>query len=128
MEARKAMAAATSSGRPARRSGVGSSILAYAGHALMENRSGLVRLACATRATGTAERDASFALVDRLRLATRRRITLGADKNYDAREHVAGLRARGVTPHIVRNSHGTKTGKRRRSSIDGATSATRATW
>jgi hypothetical protein len=34
---------------------------------------------------------------------------------------VEGLRARGVTPHIARNDHETKTGKRRRSSIDGRT-------
>lgn len=40
----------------------------------MENRSGLVRLACATRATGTAERDASLGLIDRLRQARHRGI------------------------------------------------------
>jgi transposase len=107
--------------RLARKADGQSSILAYAGHVLMENRSGLVRLACATRASGTAERDASLGLVDRLRSAARRRITLGADKNYDAAEHVGGLRQRGVTPHIARNDHVTKTGKRRRSSIDGRT-------
>lgn len=65
----------------------------------MENRSGLVRLACATRAGGTAEHDASLGLVDRLRRTLRRRITLGADKNYDARAHVEGLRAR----RVIRN-------------------------
>ena len=107
--------------RLARKSDGQSSLLAYAGHVLMENRSGLVRLACMTHATGTAERDASLALVDRLRLTVRRRITLGADKNYDARAHVAGLRTRGVTPHIARNDHRTKTGRRRCSSIDGRT-------
>jgi transposase len=107
--------------RLARKADGQSSTLAYAGHVLMENRSGLVRLACATRATGTAEREASLGLVDRLRLAARRRITLGADKNYDARAHVEGLRQRGVTPHVARNDHRTKTGKRRRSAIDGRT-------
>jgi IS5 family transposase len=104
--------------RLARKADGQSSILAYGGHVLMENRSGLVRLACATHATGTAERDASLALVDRLRLGIRGRITLGADKGYDAREHVEGLRERRVTPHIARNDHATKTGKRRRSAID----------
>ncbi|MCW8088522.1 IS5 family transposase [Sabulicella glaciei] len=104
--------------RLARKADGQSSVLAYAGHVLMENRSGLVRLACATHASGTAERDASLALVDRLRRSVRGRITLGADKGYDAREHVEGLRARGVTPHIARNDHKTKTGKRRRSAID----------
>jgi transposase len=107
--------------RLARKADGQSSILAYAGHVLMANRSGLVRLACATHASGTAERDAALALVDRLRLTVRGRITLGADKGYDTREHVDGLRARGVTPHIARNDHATKTGKRRRSSIDDRT-------
>jgi transposase len=107
--------------RLARKADGQSSILAYAGHVLMANRSGLVRLACATHASGTAERDAALALVNRLRLTVRGRITLGADKGYDTREHVDGLRARGVTPHIARNDHATKTGKRRRSSIDDRT-------
>jgi transposase len=107
--------------RLARKADGQSSILAYAGHVLMDNRAGLVRLACTTRASGTAERDASLVLVDRLRAVVRGRITLGADKNYDAREHVEGLRIRGVTPHIARNDHVTKTGRRRRSAIDGRT-------
>jgi transposase len=107
--------------RLARKSDGQSSLLAYAGHVLMENRSGLVRLACLTRASGTAERDAALGLVRRLRRTMRRRITLGADKNYDAREHVQELRALRVTPHIARNDHITKTGKRRRSAIDGRT-------
>ncbi len=107
--------------RLARKADGQSSILAYAGHVVMENRSGLVRLALATRASGTAERDASLTLIDRLRQSVRGRITLGADKGYDAREHVEGLRARGVTPHIARNDHATKTGGRRRSAIDGRT-------
>ena len=105
--------------RLARKADGQSSLLAYAGHVLMENRSGLVRLACTTHANGTAERDACLGLVDRLRLTVRRRITLAADKSYDTGEHVAALRARRVTPHIARNDHPTKTGRRRRSSIDG---------
>jgi hypothetical protein len=44
--------------RLARKSDGQSSILAYAGHMLMENRSGLVAHVCLTRAGGTAERDA----------------------------------------------------------------------
>ena len=64
--------------RLARKSDGQSSILAYAGHVLMENRSGLVAQVCLTHAGGTAERDAALVLVDRL--ARRRRITLGADK------------------------------------------------
>ncbi len=62
--------------RLARKSDGQSSILAYAGHVLMENRSGPVAQSCLTHASGTAERDAALQLVDRL--PARRRITLGA--------------------------------------------------
>ena len=44
-----------------------------------------------------------------------RRATLGADKAYDAAQHVAALRAIGVTPHVAQNISG------RRSAIDGRT-------
>lgn len=98
-----------------------SSAMAYAGHVLMENRSGLVRLATATRASGTAEREAALGFVDRLRGGCRRRLTLGADKGYDTRDFVAGLRARRVTPHVAQDGHPTKTGRRRRPSTDART-------
>src|SRR6266849_105506 len=44
-----------------------------------------------------------------------RRITVGADKAYDAREFVDDLRDLNVTPHIAQNLSG------RRSAIDGRT-------
>lgn len=66
--------------RLARKSNGQASILAYAGHVLMENANGLVVQSSLTRATGTAERDAALELVDRL--GRRRRITPGADKGY----------------------------------------------
>ncbi|WP_376100828.1 IS5 family transposase (plasmid) [Roseomonas sp. CCTCC AB2023176] len=107
--------------RLARKADGQSSLMAYAGHVLMENRSGLVRLALATRASGTAEREAALAMLDRLRATTRRRLTLGADRGYDVGAFIADLRQRRVTPHIARDDHLTKTGKRRRSSIDART-------
>jgi len=55
--------------------------LCYIGHALMENRHGLAVDGGVTQATGTAEREAALAMLDRR--ARRRRITLGADKAYD---------------------------------------------
>jgi transposase len=82
--------------RLARKSNGQTSILAYAGHVLMENANGLVAGSCLTHATGTAERDAGVQLVDRLK--TRRRITLGADKGYDAASFIGALRERNVTP------------------------------
>jgi transposase len=97
-----------------------SSRMAFMGHVLMENRNGLVVGAIVTQATGTAEREAALALIDGLE--ARGRITLGADKAYDAREFVRSLRARKVTPHIARNEQMTETGEPRRSSaIDGRT-------
>jgi len=96
-------------GQPAR--------LCYLGHALMENRNALVVDGGATLATGTAERQAAFALVDGTR-RSRQRITLGADKAYDAMEFIGDLRGRSVTPHIAINGHRTKTGKRRRTATD----------
>ena len=69
--------------RLARKSDGQSSILAYAGHVLMENRNGLVRGACLNRASGTAERDAALTLLDERPCGSR--ITLGADKSYDVR-------------------------------------------
>ena len=96
-----------------------SSRLCFMGHLLMENRNGLIVDAEFTHATGTAEREAALTMLDRRK--RRRRITLGADKAYDVAAFVEALRKRRVTPHIARDDHLTKTGKRRRSSIDGRT-------
>ena len=92
--------------------------LCYMGHALMENRNGLVVGGGVTLASGTAERDAALAMIDALR-AGRRRVTLGGDKGYDVQAFAEDLRARNVTPHVAVQNHLTKTGKRRRTKIDG---------
>ena len=54
-----------------------------------------------------------------------RRITVGEDKAYDTADHAAKLRATDVTPHVTQNNGPTKTGRRRRSAIDGRTTHTR---
>jgi len=90
--------------------------LCYLGHALMENRHGLAVDGSLTLATGTAEREAALAILDR-RL-TCRRITLGADKAYDVRQFVEDLRARKVTPHIAIDGHVRVSGKPRKTSVD----------
>ncbi len=51
----------------------------------------------------------------------RRRITLGADKGYDVTQFVHDLRDRSVTPHIAIDGHLSKTGKRRKTAVDGRT-------
>ena len=78
--------------------------LGFLGHVLMENRHGLVVETRLTKATGTAEREASVEMVAAKRKQTRERFTLGGDKNYDTREHVAALRELRVTPHVAQNT------------------------
>jgi hypothetical protein len=75
------------SGQPAR--------LCFMGHALMENRNGLVVDACITRADRPG------------------RITLGADRGYDAQDFVNELRTMNVAPHVAARAKG--------SAVDGRT-------
>jgi transposase len=95
--------------------------LCFIGHALMENRSGLVVQADLGQASGTAEREAAIRMINRQSPGSTRRITLGADKGYDATAFVDALRRMVVTPHIARNDAVTKTGNRRRSAVDART-------
>lgn len=90
--------------------------LCFMGHVLMENRNGLAVDAALTHATGTAEREAAMAMLDR-RLRPRR-ITLGADKAYDVTDFVETLRQREVTPHIAVNGAVSKLGKARKTAVD----------
>jgi transposase len=94
--------------------------LCYIGHALMENRHGLAVGGGISPATGTAERETALDLIDDRR-RSRRRITLGADKAYDVAQFVHDLRERSVTPHIAIDGHLSKTGKSRKTEIDGRT-------
>ena len=87
--------------------------LCHMGHALSENRNGLVVDVALAQATGTAEREAACAMVGALAAAPA--ITLGADKGYDTADFVAEMRRLGMTPHVAQNN------KRRRSAIDGRT-------
>ena len=68
--------------------------LSFMGHALTENRNGLVVETELTQASGRAERDAAQQMIVR-RSPGARRITLGADKRYDPSDFVAddGLKA-----------------------------------
>jgi IS5 family transposase len=88
--------------------------LCFMGHALMENRHGLIVGAAATRASGHAERLAALHLVEP-HADRPQRITLGGDKGFDTQDFVAELREVNVTPHVAQNTNG------RRSAIDGRT-------
>jgi len=78
------------------------SILCYQGHALMENRSGLVVSAVVTNADSVGERRAALAMLDVLPSVSHRR-SIGADKAYDTRDFIAACRERHVTPHVACN-------------------------
>lgn len=93
--------------------------LCFIGHVLMENRTGLPVAAMVTEASGTAERSAAEAMLRRK--AGNGRITVGADKGYDTKDHVEALRKLNVTPHVAQNNGTTKSGKQRKSAIDART-------
>lgn len=95
--------------------------LSFMGHAVMDNRHGLIVATAATQPSGRAEREAALSLMSSLRKQLHRagrrsrhsRITLGADKSYDCPDFVAALRDLLITPHIAQN-----TANNRTSSID----------
>src|SRR6201989_1674517 len=88
--------------------------LCFMGHALMENRNGLVGDACLTEANGHAERIAALHMIEP-RADRPRPITLAADKAYDAEDFVNELRSMNAPPHVAQNANG------RSSAIDGRT-------
>jgi transposase len=96
-----------------RKSSGQASQLCHMGHALMENRNGLVMDATVTTATGTAERETASAMLGEL--PSGGRVTVGADKLFDTCDFVAEMRRLGVTPHVAQHTNG------RRSAIDGRT-------
>ncbi|TCA13371.1 IS4/IS5 family transposase, partial [Rhizobium leguminosarum bv. viciae] len=87
--------------------------LAYLGHALMENRNGLVVDGAVTHATGTGEREAATKLSEGLGEG----VTLGADKAYDVEAFVEELKARKIEPHVAINGTVSKTGKVRKTAV-----------
>ena len=98
-----------------RKSNNTAAILCYQGHALMENRNGLVVSAVVSHADGFGERRAALAMLDALPTTSGRR-SVGADKAYDTADFVAACRQRKVTPHVACND-----GRSSGSAIDGRT-------
>jgi hypothetical protein len=76
----------------------------YQGHALTENRNGLVVAAEASLAATVAEREAALRMLDRVVEPKPQRedkkITLGADTQYQEAEFIEALRKREVAPHV----------------------------
>jgi transposase len=88
--------------------------LSYIGNAMAENRHGLVVETELGAASGTIEREAATTMIVRHSPGSQR-LTLGADKAFDAREFVDHLRHLNVTPHVAQNT------SNRASAIDGRT-------
>jgi transposase len=83
----------------------------YCGHALIENRNGMVVATGLSQANGTAERDVAIELMSGF--TTRKRRTLAADKGYDTKDFVKNCRELNVTPHVA--------AKKIHSAVDGRT-------
>lgn len=84
--------------------------LCFAGHALMDNRNGLLVDLRVSEADGYAERNVALAMLEEL---SKRRATVGADRAYDTKDFVARCREAEVTPHVAQNQNA-----RRHSAID----------
>jgi len=84
-----------------RKSSNTAAILCYQGHALMENRNGLVVGTVVTHAGGVGERAAALDMLDTVPGSQPK--TLGADKAYDTADFVADCRGRNIVPHVAQN-------------------------
>ena len=72
------------------------------GHALMENRHGLLVDGRVSEANGTAERDVAATMS--ADVPGRHRITVAGDKNFDTAGFVATLSMIKVTAHVAQNT------------------------
>jgi transposase len=87
-----------------RKCSAGAAQPSYLGHVLTENEHGLIVAACVTEAGTRAEREAALALLDQQ--PSRKRRTLGADKQYQEPRFVEALRARNIVPHVAEYERG----------------------
>jgi len=81
-----------------RKGGEGAKLVLH-GHAMTENRNGLVVGTKVTVATGNAEVEIAEDLMKRR--GSQKAGTVGADKGYDQRAFVESARASGLTPHVA---------------------------
>ena len=89
--------------------------MSYSGHALMENRNGLIVDFQIDEANGFAERRTAISMLER-NVVKGRRITVGGDAGFDTADFVEDCRAINVTPHIAQTRD-----TRRRSAVDDRT-------
>jgi transposase len=81
------------------------SVPSYQGHAVMENRSGLVVGAEASQSATNAEREVAVELLDQVLVPAQERnpeqqVTLGADTQYQEEKFIEALRQREIAPHV----------------------------
>jgi transposase len=75
--------------------------LSHMGHALGENRHGLILAVAVTEASGTAERAAALGLLDDVKATHEvQPATLGADKGYDDGQFFRDVESRQIEPHV----------------------------
>lgn len=89
-----------------RKSTAGQAKPCYLGHVIIENRRGFVIAACATQASAKAEREAGLAMLDQIGLRAGevppdKQFTMGADKAYQEKDFIQGLRERHIAPHVA---------------------------
>lgn len=75
--------------------------LCFAGHAVMENRTGLCVHFQVTPSVGVTESTTALVQIQELREREFQPATVGVDKNYHCHEFVQGCREAGVAPHVA---------------------------
>ena len=75
--------------------------LCFTGHALMDNRHGLLTDVSLTPSVGVSEPEAALALLRRQRRKHLRPKSVGADKGFHTQKFVTGLRHKHIAPHIA---------------------------
>lgn len=84
--------------------------LCFAGHALMDNRHGLITDVSVSPSVGVTEPEAALALLARQRRKHLRPRSVGADKGYHTRRFVQALSEKGTAPHVALNAAHQTTG------------------
>lgn len=78
--------------------------LCFAGHALMDNRHGLMTDLALTPAVGVSEPEAALAMLARQRRKHLRARSVGADKGYHTHRFVTALRDQRIAAHVACNA------------------------
>ncbi len=75
--------------------------LCFAGHALMDNRHGLITDVTVSPSVGTTEAEEAVEMLVRQRRKHVKPKSVGADKGYHSQWFVEELRSRGIRPHVA---------------------------